>query len=142
MSTVTVDALEAGLRTHLLGSAPLVALLSSAVAVYRQELPPAGDLPAVLFSRQDGHPLWDLTGEWGRESEYVIRGVTAGHGSSALTAGSIADALDARLTDARFAVTGGSVIYCRRMADVDYPEQAPGGTRYNHRGGLFRLWTT
>ena len=139
--TVTADALETGLRAHLLAGTALVALLADANAVYREELPPTGALPAVLYAKQDpSGPLWDLTGAWGAEAHYVIRAVTQGH--SALSAGSIDAALEARLSDAAFTVTGGSVAYCRRMADVDYPEPGPGGIRYNHRGGLFRLWTT
>ncbi len=138
--TATTDALEAGLRTHLTGYAPLTALLSSATAVYREELPPDATLPAVLVSKQAGEPVDDTSGTRARWHEYVVRGVTAGH--SSLSAGSIDAALEARLADARFTISGGSVLYCRRRADVDYPEPGPGGVRFNHRGGLFRLWHT
>lgn len=141
VSTPDPNVLDAGLYQALLEYGPLTELLATALSVFRDEAPPAASLPAVVFNRQDpGAPLWSLTGRWGSECVYQVKGITEGH--SAVLAGSIDAAIDAAIGDVDFAISSGSVLYCRRVGNVDYPEQAPGGQRFNHRGGLYRVWTT
>lgn len=132
--------LENALTVTLQAATGLTALLSSPTAVYREEAPPDVVPPFVVFEREDSEPMRVLAGEWAHDHVYVVRGVTAGH--SALLAGSIDAQLAAALEDRSFALSAGSVIYCRRESDVDYADQAPGGVRYMHRGGAYRIWTT
>jgi hypothetical protein len=138
--TVSTSVVEIALRTHLLSSAPLVALLASPLAVYRREAPPGADEPFVLYQRQDGLPLYTLDSKWGVEARYIVKAITRGHSTVSIDA--IDVQLEAALGDVEFSVAGGDVLYCRRESDVDYHEDAPGGVRFNHRGGTFRIWTT
>jgi hypothetical protein len=109
--------------------------------VHLDEAPPTAPLPAVVFSKTaPSGPDYTLAGAWARTATYNVKAITEGH--SKVLAGSISAQLDAALTDAGFPVAGGTLIYCRRVEDIDYPEQAPGGRRFNHVGGVYRLQYT
>jgi hypothetical protein len=129
---------DQAIYTQLAAWAPLTDLLATSLSVHADEAPPTAPLPAVVFQRTaPSGPDYVLGGMWGRTATYMVKGITEGH-SKAL-AGSISAQLDAALNDAAFPIAQGTLIYCRRVEDIDYPEQAPGGRRFNHLGGVYRL---
>lgn len=132
--------LDEALYQQLLDYGPLTELLATALSVFREEAPPGAACPLVVFSKTTGTPEFTLAARWSNVELYSVRAITEGH--SAVLAGSISEQIDAALEDAGFTVSGGTLIYCRRVEDVEYPEQAPGGRRFNHVGGVYRLQHT
>lgn len=138
MSATDLGVLDEALYDQLTAWGPLTDLLATSLSVYEGEAPPTAPLPAVVYQRTaPSGPNWVLGGMWAREATYMVKVITEGH--SKVLAGSASAQLDAALNDAGFPVTGGTLIYCRRVEDIDYPEQAPGGRRFNHVGGVYRL---
>ncbi len=135
----TSNDLDRALYLALTDYGPLTELLATALSVFRDEAPPTASLPCVVFTRQQGRPLWHLGGRYAAEDTYVVKGITQGH--SAVLAGSIDVQIDAAIGDQSLPIAGGAVLYCRRAEAVVYPEHAPGGLRFNHAGGIYRLWT-
>lgn len=137
---MSTSAVEIALRSWLMAHDDLTELLATSLSVYRSEAPPSASPPFVVFQRQSGLPLYVLGGRWGIDATYIVKAITEGH--STIAADAIDVEIEAALGDATFTLSGGGVLYCRRVEDVDYPEQAPGGVRFNHRGGVYRIWTT
>jgi hypothetical protein len=140
VSDTDLGALDVALYTQLTAWGPLTDLLATSLSVYADEVPPTAPLPAVVFQKAAGAPDYMLSGMWARSATFTVKGITEGH-SKAL-AGSISAQLDQALIDQAFTIVGGTLIYCRRVEDIDYPEQAPGGRRFHHLGGVYRLQYT
>jgi hypothetical protein len=56
--------------------------------------------------------------------------------------GDIQTEIDRALQDKPLAIAGHIHMSTRREADIDYPEPAPGGQEYRHRGALYRITAT
>jgi len=66
-----------------------------------------------------------------------IRAITIGE--SEAVAGTIAKGIEDAMNDGTLTVASHSTIYTRKESGVAFPEVIE-GQRYNHRGGLYRIW--
>lgn len=135
-------AVRRGLYGKLAGDTTLNNLLAAPPTgysknIFHQEAPANAQFPFVLFNKQAGTP----TGSFGDPSalEYDVWLVKAvDRSTSADVAESIASRISVLLNDASLSISGGVLLYLRRMSDVEYLETAD-GVRYPHAGALFRL---
>ncbi len=137
----SMNPVAAAIYTKLTGATALTSLLTGGTAspsVYEILAPEGNDPPYVVFNAQSPSvPRYTLTGVAFENTVYQVKGVTVDH--SAAAAGTIAQQIDAALNDQTLTVTGYTHLLCRRIADIDYPELVA-GQRYQHRGGLYRVW--
>lgn len=133
-----INAFDNAIYTKLTGYGPLTALLDNGTAsVYHWMAPQEADPPFVVYNMQASTPLKTLPTIAVENTLYQVKAVTLG--PSALMAGSIAKQIDAALNGAAVSITGFTLLLSRREAGVDYPEIAPGGQRYHHRGAIYRI---
>lgn len=138
-----MNALDSAVYTALTASTAITSQTSGGTAspsVYHWLAPEGSDPPYVIYQTQSpslpyrthGYPVVyeDVT--------LTVKGVTEGH--SALAAGSIASSIASLLNGSVLTITGYTVLLLRREQDVDYLEVLPGGQRYHHRGGQYRVW--
>lgn len=128
---------KAALYSTLTGDSTLGALLSSGTAVYDALAPVEAVFPYVIFQKAAGTPAYTFAARAFEVEVFTIKGVTKG--PSAVRAGQIADRIDTLLTDAALSITNGTLMYCRREADLDYPESSLGDV-FRHCGGSYRLY--
>jgi hypothetical protein len=138
-----MNALDSAMYSTLAASTAITALTNGGTAspsVYHFLAPEGADPPYVIYQTQapsvpfrtHGYPIVyeDVT--------MTVKAVTEGH--SALQAGTIASNIAALLNGSVLSITGHTVLMLRREMDVDYYEVLPGGQRYHHRGGQYRIW--
>ena len=138
-----MNALDSAMYSTLTASTAITALTSGGTAnpsVYHFLAPEGADPPYVIYQTQapsvpfrtHGYPIVyeDVT--------ITVKAVTEGH--SALAAGTIASNIAALLNGSVLSITGHTVLMLRREMDVDFYEVLPGGQRYHHRGGQYRIW--
>lgn len=132
---------DAAIYTKLSGDVTLTALLAGGTAspsVYHAEIPQDAALPAVVFNAQSPSTPSRTFGAVAWENAvYQVKAVTEGR--SAAAAGTIAARIDTLLDGPSLTYTGFTHMGCQRIQEIDYPETAPGGTRFVHRGALYRL---
>ena len=136
-----MNAIDLALYNKLTGSTALTALTSGGTAspsVYQWLAPENQDPPYVIYNKQASTPQHTLSGVAFENLLYAVKGVTLGH--SAAAAGTIASTIDTVLADQALTITGYTHMYLRRVSDIDYPETAAGGQRYQHRGALYRVF--
>lgn len=138
MSTATRRALYG----KLAGDTTLTGMLAAPAsgfgqAIYHHEAPQDVQFPFVIFSKSSGVP----TDTFGKPSAYdtdvwMIKGVD--RNTSADNVEAIAARVQTLLNDANLSISGGILMYLRRISDVDYPELSD-GVSYRHCGSLYRL---
>lgn len=134
------NAIKTALVTKLAADGTLVGYLAAGTAgIYDSEAPENAVAPFVIFQYMANTPTYTLTQTAYENDVWMVKGITQG-GSKAL-GGSISDRIYAALQDTALTVSGGSHLYTRRAAKVDYPE-TDRGVRYHHIGGTYRIWTT
>ena len=137
---MSVSSVKAALNTKLRGDATLTGYLNAGTASVYQNLAAQGDdAPYVIFQKQAGTPDYTFTGKAFDNDLYMVKAVTQGH--SPALAGTIADRIDAVLTDGSLTISGGTHYYLRREADIDYTETGDGVT-YHHIGASYRVWSS
>ncbi len=95
--------------------------------------------PFVVLAKQaradaDVYSFWTRVG---RRQRYVAKAVDLG--MSKQRAQTIADAVDAVLTNSQLSVEGWGWLYCRRSGDVEYSENLPDGQMAWHVGGIYEI---
>lgn len=135
--------MEAAIYQRASTTNAVTALLAAADAIYNPEAPEDAANPFVIFSKQAGSDDNDNPHR-ARQLVYLIKGVVGdvqGTGASKTLkdAGAIDDALDAAFHKQLLTVTGWTNFWLVREQDIRYQEDAPGGRRYYHAGGLYRL---
>lgn len=108
-------------------------------AIYHQQAPIGAGFPFVVFQKQSGIP----TEAYGDPSAidtdiWLIKAVD--RGTTADPAEAAAARIVALMNDASLSISGSTLLYLRRMSDVEYPEVID-GVGYHHVGSLFRLIT-
>lgn len=146
MSAPNTD-LEHALYGQLAAQAGLTALLGPAAtgfasAVYFEEAPQGAAYDLVVFDDYAGPGDLSRSPHRARDVLYLVKGVSA-------TSRTRAAAIDAQLDLALHAqeaaitarLTAGACLWIRRTADVSFTEDGPAGTKYVHRGGVYRVRT-
>ncbi len=146
---MTAIAIQRAIYGKLAGDTTLNNLLHAPPAgkthsIYPEQAPDAAQYPFVVYSLQAGSRIYGL-GSRALDSElWWIRGIArAGDNASSSAdevAASIADRLDALLTDGTLSIAGGSTAsYWRFESPQRYSEESEGQPRLVHAGGMFRL---
>jgi hypothetical protein len=98
--------------------------------------------PYVIFQKQTGTPSYTFTQRAADNMLYLAKGVavdSANEGGRKI-AGTIAERIDAVLTDYALPVAGKTLLYLRKVSDVEYIENDPETKQaIYHVGGLFRI---
>lgn len=136
------NAADNAIYDALAANATLTALLSGGTAspsVFRAVAPQNTDPPYVVFHAQSpSTPVWKLGGLAWENALYACKAVTLS--KSAALAGTIGTLIQQTLGGtATPAITGYEIVDWRRVQNIDYPEVAPGGQVYQHRGAIFRI---
>lgn len=98
--------------------------------------------PYVIFQKQAGTQEYTFGMRAFDHLLYLVKAVAADSASEGgrKTAGTIAERIDALLTDGVLFVTGKIVLAIRKMSDVDYIDRDPAtGKAFYHVGCLFRI---
>lgn len=133
---------DAAIYSKLSGDSTLIALLAGGTAsasVYHGQVPQDAALPAVVFSAQSPSTPARTMGAkvYQEDALYTVKAITEGR--SAASAGTIAARIDVLLDGPSLTYTGFTHMGSQRVQEIDYPETAPGGPRFNHRGAVYRL---
>jgi len=134
-----MNSVEAALYSKLTGDAALTALLGGgANSVFGYLGPENATMPFVVFAEQTDVPAYTLKAKAYEQLLYLVKGVTKE--GSMKVAGQIAERIEALLFDTTLTISGGTLMYCRKESGVRYVE-TDNGVRFNHAGGLYRLFT-
>lgn len=95
--------------------------------------------PFLIYSEAAGVPLYSL-GEGLLYDAFAYQVKAVVDGSSAKPAAVIRDAVEAVLSDGALSIPDRNVVVVDKISNVRMTETI-GGTRYNHRGGIYRIWT-
>lgn len=126
--------LNDGLFDHLAAGTALIAALGG-TAIYRDVIPLAAALPAVVYSVNAGGDTND-TPTRNLDVRYLVKAVAI----DSRDAETLADLIDDRLHEASVALDAPWTAYrCQRTQIVSYMEQEPDGEQYFHHGGLYRI---
>lgn len=139
------NAVKRAVYGKLSGDSTLTNLLGTpasgyAKSIYFEQAPQGAQFPYVIFSRSAGTPRWTFKQEAFREDVWMVKGVDRQSATSntADTAESIADRVEALLTDASLSISGEGLMWLRPESTVDYAEVVDGVT-FRHSGSDFRL---
>ena len=134
-----INGTASGLYAVLTAATGLTALLASSTSAYEGAVPQvtsgqgdADSLPAVVYANQSGIRHYTFDGQRYADMRWLVKGVS--HSRWPNEAGQIDGQIDAALHDAALSITGWTLLYCRREADVSYPEG-----EYFHRGGIYHI---
>lgn len=109
-------------------------------AIYHQQAPNDAAFPFVILQKVSGVPTEAFGDPSALENEvWLVKAVD--RSTSADTADDVSARIAVLLNDAALSVSGTSLLYLRRQADVDYPEEID-GVMYVHAGSQFRLVTS
>lgn len=138
-------AVRRALYGKLAGDTTLNSLLASppsgwSKSIYYEVAPEGASYPFIIINKQSSVP----TGAFGDPSAFdsdvwLVKAVD--RGMSADAAEAVAERVTALLNDASLSISGATLAYIRRQADVDYAEVS-NGQSFRHAGSLFRLITT
>ena len=141
MADAGINAVEKVLLAKLAANAALVALLGSPFRFYNQIVPVELDTyPVGIFQfMTSGIEGRAFSGD-SEEYDYLVKGVTRG-AASLVTAGDIAEGIDAALHGATLSPTGYTGVYgIKRQRWVRYTEQGDNREPFMHSGAVYRLW--
>lgn len=129
----------------LAGDSTLTTMLGTAASgysqsIYHNQAPATATFPYVVFSKQAGNPTESFGDPSALETDlWQIKAIARS------TSADIAEAAAARITvllnDAALSISGVSLLYLRRVSDVEYAEVTD-GVVYQHVGSMYRLVTT
>jgi hypothetical protein len=129
-------ALYSRLATDVAGTATGTLGQLGATNVYRMVASQGSVEPYIVFNEQAGTDSYTFSAREARSLLYQVKAVDKG--GSASGASSMAERIDALLTDAPLSLSGWTNIRLRRESDVEYVEVA-NGQQYHHIGGLYRV---
>jgi len=135
-----VIALDQAIYGRLNPDTTLQALGVAVGNVHKARVPEDQPLPAIVYTQPPGQDDHVLTRIAYTTYLYTVKAITAGYGSEKLC-GDIAARIHALLNDATFTVVGYTLMNCRRMTDISYPEQV-GSNVFFHAGGTYEMMVT
>lgn len=142
MPTPAPDPIRQAIYERLFADAALRDLLGAADAIYHQIAPAKAKQPYVVIDKQTGNPVEASFGTGRRTSvqrdRWMVKAVCSG--GSASPAEAAAMRIDELLYDAPLTIANNTLLLCRRISDVNYPE-TNGPDRYSHVGGIYRIDT-
>ena len=128
-------ALWAALYGRLTAATAVTSLLAGTTAVYDTQAPPEATYPLVIFQQQAGD--FETVDPRSRHAKDVtVKAITVDGFKKAET---IDAALNTQLDDNKLSVSGHTVIWQRRTADVRYVEIDPAGRSFYHVGGIYHI---
>lgn len=133
---MSANAVTAALYSKLSSDGTLTGMLAGTTAVYQGVAPAGAATPFVVFDTQAAVDTYVLGGRATEDYLFLVKAITKGR--SAARAGTIADRVDAVLTDGTLSVSGQNHLYLRREGQIRYEEIDQGDT-YWHVGGQFRI---
>ena len=114
-------------------------VMAVATDVYPKGAPQGAIHPCVIVKAHRpprGHYAFqELSAE---DSIYMVTGVD--EGTSPARAANLKSLVRERLDEAEIEIDGYHTLLVSWMADVEYEETAPDGTKYQHEGGLYEVW--
>jgi hypothetical protein len=130
-----VNALWAALFNRLTGATAITSLLAGTAAVYDTQVPPKAVYPLLVYQQQAGDA--ETVDPRTRHEKYVtVKAITT---DSFKGAEAVDAAVSAQLDAIPLSVSGHTVIWQRRTADVRYVEVDPAGRNYYHVGGTYYI---
>lgn len=127
---------------RLAGDTTLSNLLGTAApgytkSIYDGEAPAGANYPLIILNLQSDVPTEAMQDPNALENHvWLIKGVD--RSTSADTAEAIAARIKTLLNDAALSISGGTHLYLRKQAGVQYSEVTD-GVSFKHRGALYRL---
>lgn len=135
-----VNAIKVSLVARLAGDSTLTGMLAAGTAgIYDAPAPESATDPYIVYQKITDTTAYTMGGRAWDDQVFLVKGVT--RGASKRAGGSISERIDALLGDAALTITGGTVLQCRRVTGVEYPEADRGDT-YHHIGAQYRIWTS
>lgn len=130
----------AALYAFLAAQGSITSLLANgADSIYEDEAEENAEHPHLVYNEQAGVPNRTL-GDGLNFDAYVYQVKAVTTGDSAKAAAEIRDAVEAVLSDGAFTIPDRKLIVGDKISNIRMTE-LEGGTRYNHRGALYRMWT-
>lgn len=137
-----MDPVRAALYTRLAAAAAVTSKLGlGANGIFHRRAPLSTTPPYVILDRMAANDYY-LFGAGRYEGQvWLVKAIDGGQdgGDSATTVEDIADAVEVALHDAPLVVAGLNLMWIRRESRIDYDEP-DGVARWNHCGGLYRLF--
>jgi uncharacterized protein DUF3168 len=138
---MSMDDVDVALYALLSGDSTLTALLGSSTSIYRALAPDQAPYPVVIY--QTPLPSLDLQVFPGRYLSvylYDVKAIASGSDSGGVAA-QIAKRIDELLENATLNLPHGTVFYCRRKGEINYPEEVA-NMRFSHVGGTYQIEIT
>jgi hypothetical protein len=109
--------------------------------VWARRAPEDSVFPYVVFFQTSGTLMYTFAQRSTQTFTFVVKGVTDGtdDGPACDLDAAIDECLTDRLDGVELANGKGTIIECRREADVEYPETAQPGVYLTHKGGSYRV---
>lgn len=114
-------------------------LANGAKSIYEDQAEENAERPFVVYNEITAVPARSL-GDGTLYTSYPYQVKATVDGDSAKPAAEIRDAIEAVLSDGALTIPDRNVIVVDKISNVRLTETV-GSTRYNHRGGLYRIWT-
>jgi hypothetical protein len=131
-----VKAIDNALYSKFTGDVGAGGLNTLVSGWFRIKAPDGQAFPYGIYQQVSAIDVYTLPARNHRRLVYLCKAVDQGLSSAA--AATIADRLDAQLTDQALTVSGFTVIYCRRTGDIEYVE-VDGDQKYQHVGLLLEM---
>ena len=131
MSTLSINALEKAIWAALGAGIP------EASGVFNSIAPPDQAYPFVTFHEQSDQTSYVYTERSWDDLVYEVKAIT--RGDSTTEANDLARKIELVLTDNDLVLDEGTTMYLRKVSGFSYPEMDH-GERFNHAGGLYRVW--
>ena len=132
-----MNSVKQALFSKLAGTSAITTALGG-TAIYEGLAPQETDPPYILYSKSTSTPAYMFDGGGYEDQTYLVKVVT--QEPSMRTAGSVAELVDAALTDGALTLSGRTQMFLRREADVEFIE-TDSGVRFNHSGATYRVIT-
>lgn len=141
MADAGLNAVEKVLLAKLQASTALQNLVGNPIRGYNMLIPTRlSTFPVIVFQFMSSDFEGRAFSGDAESYDYLVKGVTTG-APTVVTAGDIAEGIDAALHGATLAPTGYVSIYAvKRQRWVRYVEQADNREPYMHAGAVYRLW--
>ena len=116
----------------------LTDMLATTSSIYHRRAPLNAPFPFILFAKQSGSPTWTFEGPPFDGSVWLFQGIDRSASSS--MAEDIGKRIDILLTDPNLTLSDGTLMYCRRLSDIDFDDGSDSDVLIHHVGGLYQVY--